>query len=156
MRSCSHLPVSALKATKRSWSCPVWRSTPTSSSTFSASGEFHTPEKSTTPWLMLQPASSTHSTKAWRTRSTRRKTTNCGGQASCQTTSSSTQEWMRTPRTSHGSWSTTSQMVRNLRKSGRLTTSTTTPIAPFRDEDTSEPAFVLLPLVLAFYLVVSN
>ena len=28
--------------------------------------------------------------------------------------------------------------------------------APFRDEDTSEPAFVLLPHVLAFYLVVSN
>ena len=32
----------------------------------------------------------------------------------------------------------------------------TTPIAPFRDEDTSKPAFILLPLVLAFYLVVSN
>ena len=43
-----------------------------------------------------------------------------------------------------------------LRESGRLRNSTTTSIVPIRDEDTSEPAFVLLPLVLAFYLVVSN
>ena len=47
-------------------------------------------------------------------------------------------------------------MVQNMRKSGRLKTITTAPIAPLRDEDTSEAAFVLLPLVLSFYLVVSN
>ena len=44
-------------------------------------------------------------------------------------------------------------MVRNMRKSGRLTTTTSTPIAPFRDEDTSEPAFRLcLPFILLFQI----
>ena len=32
----------------------------------------------------------------------------------------------------------------------------TAPFTPIMDEDTSEPAFVFLPLVLAFYIVVSN
>ena len=65
-RNCTHLSVSALEATSGCWTSLVWRSTPTTSSTWSASGKIHTPANTSTLWPMLQEASSTHPTKAWR------------------------------------------------------------------------------------------
>ena len=44
-RNCTHLLVSALEVTNRCWTSLVWRSTPTTSSTCSASGKIQRPKK---------------------------------------------------------------------------------------------------------------
>ena len=74
-RNCTHLLVSALEVTSGCWRSLVWKSTPTTSSTCSASGKIQRPTNTTTPWPMLQAASSTHSTTAWRRRWTGRPQT---------------------------------------------------------------------------------
>ena len=147
-RNCTHLSVSALTVTSGCWRTLVWRSTPRTSSTCSASGKFQPPGKSTTPWPMLQAASSTHSTKAWRRRWTG-KTTNCGGTARCQT-------YARIDAyTMYKSWKTIDNIVTGWDISKEQEAD---PYyhCNFVDEDAWKSAFVLLALQPVLILVVSD
>ena len=72
---------SVLKVTNRSCRNTVWRSTPTSIWTSSASGEFRSrKERGSALWLMLQAAWSILSTTRWRKILTGTKTINGGDQ----------------------------------------------------------------------------